>query len=711
METTHYRACHICEAICGLEIKTNALGDIVAIKGDKNDPFSQGYICPKGTALQDIHQDPDRLRGPVKKVNGAWQSISWQQALDEVADKLVAIAEQHGNNAIGSYTGNPAVHSYGLLTHGQNFLSLFRSRNRFSATSVDQLPQQLTSLLMFGHQLLVPIPDIDRTQLMIIIGGNPMASNGSMMTVPNFRGRIKALQKRGGQLVVIDPRKSETAQIADQHLFVRPGSDAAMLLAMINIVLNKGWQNSQPLDAHLKNTAELAKLVAPFTPQAVAAITGIDEPTLREVTQKFAQEPKAVIYGRMGVSVQEFGTVCQWAIYLLNILTGKLDQPGGAMFTLPAWDNAAPGTRAGGFARWHSRVRQLPEFNGELPSCTMAEEITTPGDGQIKAMVTLAGNPVLSNAHGKALDAALDSLEFMVSIDYYINETTRHADIILPPSSPLERNHYDIAFNSFAVRNVARFNPAIFAKPEGAQHDWQISEALAEKIAQRLGREYQAKPTPEQMLDYSLQHGPYGAKNNHPQALSLASLQEHPNNLDLGALQSCLPERLSSEDKKIDCAPQVVIADLARVEQHLLGDKHLQSQQNNKQLKLISRRHVRSNNSWMHNYQRLVKGKDRSDLLIHPEDANARNLSSGDQVILKSRTGSIQVPVTVSEEIMPGVISLPHGYGHQRDGVSLTVAQTVAGQSINDITDNQLIDAVSGNTALNSVWVSVEKIA
>lgn len=701
---TAYRACHFCEAICGLEIRLDDNDNILSIKGDKSDPFSEGYICPKATALQDLHEDPDRLRRPVRRSGNQWEEISWQQALDETAERLVHIAGQYGNDAIASYIGNPAVHNYGLLTHGHAFLSQFRSKNRFSATSVDQLPQQLISFLMLGHQLLIPIPDINRTDLLIIIGGNPLASNGSMMTAANFRQRIKNLQQRGGKLVVIDPRRTETARVADQHLFIRPGTDAALLLAMLHTLYAENLVNPAHLQAILDHTDQLETLLQPFTPERAATTTGIPAESIRQLARDLANTERAVCYGRMGISVQEYASVCQWAVYLLNILTGKLDAEGGAMFTTPAWDTAAPGTRSGSFNRYQSRVSGLPEFNGELPASVLAEEILTPGEGQIRALVTMAGNPVLSNPNGRQLDQAFEQLDFVVAVDCYINETTRHATIILPPTSPLERNHYDLSFNLFAVHNITRFNGALFDKPADSYHDWEICEMLAQRIGDKLGKPYQPKPSPEQFLDFSLQNGPYGKQAGHPLALDLDTLRQHSHNLDLGPLKPCLPARLSTANQHINCAPGAVVADLPRVEKALFAQGPAQD---NTRLQLISRRHIRSKNSWMHNFHRLVKGKDRCDLQMNPEDANRLALRDGSWVRIESRTGCITARLTVCDDMMPGVVSLPHGWGHDRPGARLHIAREVAGASINDLTDEQRYDPVCGNAGLNGVAVTV----
>ncbi|HVL00456.1 MAG TPA: molybdopterin-dependent oxidoreductase, partial [Dongiaceae bacterium] len=507
---THYRACHLCEAICGVEIKTRG-SEILSIKGDEQDPLSRGYICPKATALQDIHEDPDRLRQPMRRVGERWETISWDEAFDLAAEQLVKVQQQHGGNAIGIYMGNPSVHNWGMITHAPNFFKPLKTRNRFSATSVDQLPHQLLCYWMYGHQVLVPVPDIDRSQLVIIVGGNPMASNGSLWTVPGFRHRAKALQQRGGQIVVIDPRRSETADIADQHHFVRPGSDAFLLLAMVRELFAHNWVKLGHLGDSVQGLDAVKNAVEPFTLELAQRQTGMSSAAIQELIRQFAHTEKAVIYGRMGISVQRFGAICQWAIQLLNLLTGHLDVEGGSMFSLPAVDLVwGPNSKPGHFNVWQSRVRGLPEFGGELPCSALAEEINTPGDGQIRALITGAGNPVLSTPNGQQLERALVSLDFMVSLDIYLNETTRFADLILPSTSPLEHDHYDLALNPFAVRNTAKYSPAVFAKPEGAMHDWEIMAAVGERIAKLLGQKPLPCFPPEMILDVGLKAGPYG---------------------------------------------------------------------------------------------------------------------------------------------------------------------------------------------------------
>ncbi|PXB83739.1 dehydrogenase, partial [Pseudomonas aeruginosa] len=689
-KTLHYRACHLCEAICGLAIETESdeggVPRIRSIKGDPQDSFSRGHVCPKAVALQDIQDDPDRLRQPLRRVGSEWQPIGWDEAFALVASRLGEIRERHGNDAVAVYQGNPSVHNYGLMTHSNYFLGLLKTRNRFSATSVDQLPHHLVSQQMYGHGLLIPIPDIDHTDFMLVLGGNPLASNGSIMTVPDVEKRLKALKARGGRLVVVDPRRSETAAIADRHLFIRPGQDAALLLGILNTLFEEHLGRPTPLP--VDGLERVREAVAVFDAESMSVRCGVPAESIRQLARDFAAAERAVCYGRMGVSTQAFGTLCQWLVQLINLVTGNLDRVGGALCTSPALDLVAS-TSGGHFDRWRSRVSGLPEYGGELPVAALAEEILGEGEGQVRALVTVAGNPVLSTPNGRRLEQALDGLEFMLSIDLYINETTRYADLILPPTAPLEHDHYDTTFNVFAVRNVTRFNEAVLPRPEGALHDWEIFVGLARAFAARNGLELKPTLEPQQMIDLGLRAGAYGDRSEH--RLSLATLREHPHGIDLGPLRPNLAPRLKTVGQRIQAAPPLFVDDLQRFAAQPLPASD--------QLLLIGRRHVRSNNSWMHNYHRLVKGKPRHQLLMHPRDLEGRGLVDGQRVRVRSRVGSVEVEVAASSEMMPGVVSLPHGWGHARPGVQLAIARAQAGASANDLTDERHLDLLSGNAA------------
>ncbi|MFK7830944.1 MAG: molybdopterin-dependent oxidoreductase [Congregibacter sp.] len=709
MIETHYRACHLCEAICGLKIETDGQ-TIVSIKGDDADPLSRGHICPKAVALRDIHEDPDRLKYPVRRItrdDGAhdWEEISWKEALDATAEGLLRTHREHGVDAIGVYLGNPSVHNYGMLTHQNYLFRWLRSKNRYSATSVDQLPHHLTSLWLFGHKSLFPIPDIDRSEYFLMLGANPLASNGSIWTVPDVKQRIKDLLGRGGKLVVIDPRRTETADMASDYLPIMPGSDALLLAALLNTIFAEGLADPGKLAAYTDGLDDVARALHDFTPELAALHTGIDAQTIRGIARDFASAGAAICYGRMGVSTQRFGALCQWLIQLINIATGNLDREGGSMFTLPAVDQV-PRTGPGDFARHHSRVRQLPEFDRELPAAALAEEISTPGDGQIRALFTGAGNPVLSTPNGRALEDALPGLDFMVSLDPYINETTRHAHIILPPTSPLEHDHYDIAFHINALRNTTRYNPPVFTPASDKLHDWEIFTQLGERIAAAFGEEPKEPVAPHDMIDVGLQFGPYGKDSEHD--LTLEKLREHPSGIDLGPLKAMLPERLMSADKRIHCATPEPMADLARLARDFPIDG---TTIQNRPLRLIGRRHVRSNNSWMHNYHLLVKGKARDQLLVHPQDLGAYQLHDGDTALLRSDSGEVTVTIQACDSVMRGVVSLPHGYGHNRPGTRMQTATAHAGVSCNDVTDANYLDELSGNAAVNGVPVSLSAIA
>ncbi|MGZ4455225.1 MAG: molybdopterin-dependent oxidoreductase [Nocardioides sp.] len=696
--------CNLCEAICGLEL-TLEDGRVTAIRGNEADPLSRGHVCPKGVALADVYDDPDRLRRPVRRIgtgpDAQWVEIGWDEALDLVAEGLASAVNTHGRNAVGVYLGNPNAHSLGSSTHGVPLVKSLGTRNRFSASSVDQIPHQLVAWQLYGHQLLLPIPDIDRTSYLLVVGANPMASNGSLMTVPDFPARVRDLKKRGGRMVVIDPRRTETAKVAGEHHFVRPGSDAVLLLAMLHVLLEEGLTSPA---AYVDNVETVRTLVADFTPEAAEPVCGVDAATIRRLTRELAAADGAAVYGRLGVSTHGFGSICQWAIQCLNLLTCNVDREGGLLFPEPAVDTVGRGlVGRGHYDVWRSRVRGLPEYGGELPAAVMREEIETPGEGQIRAMLTIAGNPVLSTPDGRSLARALDSLDFMAAVDIYLNETTRHADVVLPPTTALERDHYDLVFHGLAVRNTARFTPAVFAKDDDARHDWQVFGELARRIQDRLdrkpGRRARLVQRARMAISPTLQLTLLLATGR---KVSMRQLRAHPEGVDLGPLRPTLPGRLQTRDKRIDLAPPLVTGDLDRLRASLAAA----DMPGEDELLLIGRRHQQDNNSWMHNTARLTRGRPRHQLLMHPDDLAARDIAAGTSVTVTSRVGSVVVEVAASEDMMPGVVSLPHGYGHQVDGTRLGHASKVPGVSINDLTDPERLD-LSGNAALNGVPVTV----
>ena len=705
--------------MCGIVVEHDG-AQVLSIKPDRDDVLSRGHICPKAVALKDVHEDPDRLRQPVRRTADGWQKISWDEAFDEVAGRLVGIQSKHGRDAVATYFGNPLVHSYGALLGGTLFVRALRTHNRFSATSVDQLPHHFVAYFMYGHQLLIPIPDLDRTRFLLAIGANPVASNGSLMTAPDVAHRLKAIRRRGGRLVVIDPRHSETAKLADTHLFIRPATDALLLLALLQVIFAERLARPGRLESISTGWAEIRRLAAAWPPERVAGACGIDSDDIRQLARDFAGADAAVCYGRMGASTQRYGALTQWLIQVLNIATGNLDRPGGAMLTRPAYDIVGLATslgQRGHFDRRRTRVRGLPEFGGEFPVAALAEEILTPGEGQVRALVTAAGNPVISTPNGRRLEGALERLDYMVSVDFYVNETTRHANLILPPTFALERDHYDLVFHALAIRNTARYCEPLFGASPDARSDWEIFSELRRRIEalvpERRGslraRLMSRVLTPKNQLRLGLRFGPYGKRwNPFSPGLTLPRLTRQPHGMDIGPLEPCLPERLATHDKRIALAPEALMRDVARLE---TGFARTGQDAPPKELLLIGRRDLRSNNSWMHNSRRLVKGPVRCTLLIHPSDAAERALTTGALALVRSRSGAIEIPTEISEDVMPGVVSIPHGWGHHRPGIRLRIASEHAGVSINDLTDQDALDELCGNATFGGVPVVVSTAA
>lgn len=696
---THYRTCNICEAMCGLEIKHQD-GNILSIKGDKEDPFSQGHICPKAVALQDFYHDKDRLKTPLKRTNNGWQALSWEQAYDEIATRFRGLQAEHGQDSVGVYLGNPNAHNFGNAIMLPRFFKALGTNNRYSSASADQLPHHVASNYMLGAGMLIPIPDIDHTDFMLIIGANPIVSNGSLMTAPGVGKRLKAIQDRGGNVVVVDPRRTETAKKADQHLFIRPETDALLMLALAHTLVEEQRVDLGHLEPIIAGLDQLAEAVKPYSPEAVADACGIDATTIRNLARDLAAAKSAVCYSRMGASTQSFGGLCQWLNNVLNLLTGNFDRRGGAMFPQPAFDLVRDKKgKPSSYGRFESRVRKLPYFNNEFPVATLADEILTPGEGQIRGMITIAGNPVLSSPGGARLEQAFDSLGFMVSVDIYLNETTRHADIILPATTGLEVPHFDVFFNSFAVRNTAKFSEPMFEKTPDQKHDWEILRDLALHLT---GREDDGV-TPEMMLDGGLKQGAYGE-----QGMSLAKLKANPHGVDLGPLQPCLQQRLQTEDGLIHIAPQLYLDDLKRLDASGLLD---QARNPDYPFAMISRRLPRSHNTWTQNSHRLVKGKNPCTVQMSVADADRLGLKDGQLAQVASPTGSIQLPVEINDDMFEGVVSIPQGWGHNRSDTGMTVAEAQPGVSINDVTDAQRIDALTGNAAFNGTQVAISAIA
>jgi anaerobic selenocysteine-containing dehydrogenase len=708
------KTCNLCEATCGVlvEVEKNR---VVSIRPDRQDAFSRGHICPKAIALKEVQEDPDRLLKPLRRRGSDWEEVSWDEALVEAAGRLVEVQRRHGRNAVATYLGNPVVHNSGAALYSQVLLRAIRSRSRMSAGSVDQNPKHASSLFLFGNILNIPVPDLERTRFLLILGANPVVSNGSLMTAPDVRRRLAEIRRRGGRIVVVDPRRTETAALADQHLPLRPGQDALLLAALVHTVLAEDLGHLGAAAGRVTHLEALRRQVALFSPEAVARPTGIEAPVIRELARDFAAADAAACYGRTGTCLQEYGTLASWLVDVLNLVTGNLDRPGGVLFPTPALDLAAFAGRhgrAGHLALWRSRVRGAPEFNGELPVACLAEEILTPGEGQIRALLTIAGNPVLSTPNGRELDRALSTLDFFCAVDLYVNETTRHAHLILPPTWSLEHDNFEVAFHQFAIRNTVKYSPAVLEPPPGAKHEWEILGELTLRILEakrdgakralwRFVRGRGLLPSPRTVLDFFLRTGPRGDKYlPWRKGLSLRALERNPHGIDLGPLEPSIPQRLP---KPIDLGHPLMMAELS----HLAARAADLGTIPEGELLLIGRRDLRSNNSWCHNTRTLVKDGPRCQLLMHPQDAHRLGLRDGQEVRVRSRVGEVVTPLRISEEMMPGVVSLPHGWGHGREGVRLSVASRNAGVSVNDLTDEQVLERVVGNAVLNGVPVVV----
>jgi len=707
----HYVTCPICEAECGLEITTRG-NDIIAIRGDEKNTFSEGFTCPKSLAIKDLHNDPDRLKFPVKRTAKGWQQIGWQEAFDETEKRIKAIQQQYGKNAVAIFLGNPNAHYHGNLLYIGFLLKALGTRNRYSASSLDQLPLMMACCLMFGHQLLFPVPDIDRTDYLIIIGGNPAISGGSIMTASGMPRRMKKIQQRQGRVVVIDPVRTRTASLADQHLFIRPGTDVFLLAAMVNTAFEEGLAKPGRLGSFTDGIDNVKAAVRMFTAERAAGVTGIRAEDIRRLTREFCDAEKAVCYGRLGTCVQEYGTLTTWLIMVFNIISGKMDAPGGCMFPTPALDLVAFTARAnekGYFGRHHTRVSGWPDFSGEFPVSALAEEILTEGEGQIKALISIAGNPVLSAPNGGLMDQALQQLDFMVSMDWYITESSRHAHIILPPTGIMEHHNFMTMINISGTRNFAAYSKPVFKPEPGTRHNWEIlSELTGRFISNPFLRLALKLAKPERLLDLLLRFGPHGSGFNiFGAGLSLARVGRAEHGLDLGPLEPRLPDRLFTKDKKIHLAPEILIKALQKTENNYKALLQ-QDASDGFNLLLISRRNLMSNNSWLHNCRSMQNRTNRCTLLVNPADAEKHSITNGDFVRVASRIGDIKAAAEVTSRIMAGVVCLPHGWGHGLAGVRLHVASEYPGVSVNDITDNKRID-LSGNAVFSGVPVKIEK--
>lgn len=727
--------CPLCEAACGLDIHL-VDGDVSLIRGDRDDVFSHGFLCPKGTALKALQHDPDRLRKPLVKRGGAFVEVDFDEAFAEVEQLLTPVIDAHGRSSCGLVIGNPTVHRTGLVLYVLDLVAALGSPNVFSAATLDQMPKHLAVGRMFGDFYSIPVPDIERTDLLVIIGGNPMVSNGSMWSIPDFRGKAQALRGRGGRIITIDPRFTETSKIADRHHHIRPGTDALLLGAIIRVLFDEDLVDLGHAGPHVNGVDDVRRAVEPFGPERVAHRCGIAADDIAMLARQIAGADRAAVYGRLGTCLQRHGTVVSWLVDVINTLTGNLDQPGGAMFAKPAAfagnTVGEPGVGTGiSTGAYRSRVSGAPEVMNQFPISCLAEEIETPGDGRIRGLIMMASNAALSSPDGPRLERALSTLDALVCLDPYLNETTRHADVIIPGPSALEEAHYDVFFSNFAHRNVARYSPQALSPPAGVPDDWEtmvrliaivsgqgaatdpglvddnLIRDLIEADAPGQADDIMAALVPhigaDRRIDLGLRTGPYGDMFGlNPDGISLDKVIAQPSGIDLGPLQPRLPEVLRTASGTIELAPLDFVAALTAVATEI-GEEV-------PQCVLIGRRHLRSNNSWMHNLATLAKGRYRCTLLIHPDDAARWGVADEGRARIGSlATGaSIEATVEIDDAMMPGVVSLPHGWGHDADGTQIMVANERPGTNLNALTDPERRDELSGNAALNGIAVTVE---
>lgn len=733
---THLRTCPLCEACCGLEITTK--GDqVVRIRGDRSDPYSQGYICPKGSTLKQLHEDPDRLTAPVVKRDGEWVEVSWDEAFQEIERRFDALVKEHGRSSATAVMGNPNVHNMGGQLYGGAFLRALASPSLYTASTVDQMPKHVTAGLVWGDADSFPLPDVDNTSYMLMLGANPHASNGSLLTLPDFPGRLDRLQERGGRLVVVDPRVSRTAERADEHLTIRPGTDVLWLLSLIEVIFTDDLVDLGLVADHVAGLDEVRSLAAAYPPETTAAATGIDADTTRRIARELAAAPTAAVYGRIGTHTVEFGTLSSWAVDVLNTITGNLDKPGGIVFGAgPASKDQSvrePGGRGFKMGRWSSRVSSAPEIKGEFPVARLAEEMEVPGEGQLRALFLLACNPVRSFPNSDRLDKAFQELDLLVAIDPYINASSRHAHVILPPPSALERSHYDFAFEGSMIRSFAKYSPAVFApdgldEPEilarlalvvsGMGADADPSLAHEQVLNALVDRELKAEHSlihgrdkdeimetlsawswAEQLLDFRLRVGRFGdGFGANPEGLTLQRLIDEPHGIDFGPVTRRFPGGIRTESGKIELAPQPVLNDLERL---AAADFSTDG------LVLVGRRHLRSCNTWMHNVNVLIKGRERCTLQVNPVDAESLGVTDGGNAVIRSRVGEVSAPVEITDAVMAGVVSLPFGWGYDEPGIEMHTARTRPGVNSNVLTDDATYDLLSGNAVLNGIAVDV----
>ena len=733
----HLRQCPVCECMCGLEVHLDAEDHVKVIRPDRDDVWSNGFICPKGTTLGRLHEDPDRIRVPMIREGSPddpqWRQATWDEAFARCEELLHGVLDEHGIEAMTAFIGNPAGHSFSLSRYGALLMGQAGFPMIYSAGTVDQWPKNVSSVLMYGNMWKIPTVDIAHTDLWIIMGGNPQASGGSLLASPDQLAQIDGIKARGGQVIVIDPRRTITADHASEWIPIVPGTDAALLLAMANVIFAEVLHSLGAVDGLVEGVEAVREACASYTPERVEAFCKVPAATIRRLARALAGARAGGLYGRIGLCNQEFGTLASWMVDVVNIIAGQFDKQGGMLFGTPAgepfvWKLDTALTGAPEFGRWRSRVRGAPEVLGQVPCSCLAEEIATPGDGQIRALINIAANPALSVPDSQHLEDSLPLLDCMIAIDCYMNETTRFAHVILPAPSPLESPHFDELMWAWSIGTASKWSDQLFDTPEGYVPEWEIMARLGwlctgaadadfdfaalddgffAVMCGMYGRDPETTLPlydhggPERMIDLQLRMGPWGDRYGEvPDGLNLERVKAAEHGVDLGPMQpGRAAEVIGTPSGRIELAPEYILSDLPRLDAALERDPD--------SLVLVSRRNIKSKNTWMHNVKVLVKAGNRCTLLMHPEDAADAGLVDEAIALVSSEAGSVEVPVEISDEMMPGVVSLPHGWGHDRPGTRLSVAREHAGINSNLLAPGHFVDVLSGNQAVNGIPVQV----
>lgn len=725
-ETLHRRTCPLCEGMCGITV-TREGNRVTAIRPDKDNVWSRGHMCPKGTTLGELHDDPDRIRVPMIREGERWREASWDEAFAQIETLVAETRARRGEARIASYTGNMSGKGYDagrymMLLHG-----LARFAQSYSSSTVDQQPKNVSAFLMYGNMWKIPIPDVDQTDLLVVIGGNPAESKGSLFSHRDVMGAIRSLRARGGKVIVIDPVQTRTAEAADAWIPIRPGADAALLLGVLHVLFAEDRVTLGALDGLVEGMDVLRDVASRFAPERVAAFCGIEASAIRELAHAISDAPRAAIYGRIGTCTQSFGTLASWLVDALAIATGNMDRVGGLMWSTqvaPHLDLMPPYPATGSVMGPASRVRGVASVLGQYPSSCLAEEIDTEGPGQIHGLVSLGANPVLSAPGSERLDAALAGLDVMVSLDIYVNETTRHAHVILPSPSLLSQAHWDMWAWPWALTSGGHYSPPLFEDTDRPQ-EWEVMIRLGAILgghrdpdlaalddnyfggmcdAVGIDRAVAFEALPdhgsERILDLCIRTGPFGDRfGANPDGLTLAHFKAEPGGMLFGPARPQGRAAISTPSGKIEIAHTHFLQDLVRLEDALTHAVP--------ELVLVSRRQLRSLNSWMHNIGSLVSGKPRCTLQIHENDAARLGIRPGQDVRITSQAGSIVAPAEITRKIRPGVVSLPHGWGHEPQDIRLDVAKRHQGSNFNALAPANMIDPASGNAVVNGIPVDV----